>query len=230
MNYVIIFAGGSGSRMHGKYGNIPKQYIEINGKTIIEYTLEKFCNSKYIDGIILVVKNDYIEYTKNIINGAKLSKIINIVPGGETGQQSIFNGVKALSKIAKNNDVVLIHDGVRPIIDDDLIKLNIKEARKNHCVVSCVKAIETIIVRKDNKIKLIDRQNALYARAPQTMHFGDLIKMHKKAIASSKFDYIDTCSMAIDYGYNIKTVNCLPNNIKITTPIDVEMFRGLINE
>ncbi len=229
MNYCVIFAGGIGSRMNSIYGLKPKQFIKIKRKPILIHTLEKFCSSNYIDGVVVVVNNDYLSYAKRLIKKSGLNKILEIVPGGATCQMSIFNGLLALKKFANKNDIVLIHDGVRPMIDEKLIIENIKAVEPKCCVVSCVNAIETILVKNNEGCELIDRNKVVYARAPQTMLFGEILDLQNKAVASKKYDYIDTCSLALANKYKLKMVECSTSNIKITTPIDVEMFRGMIN-
>lgn len=229
MNYAVIFAGGSGSRMQSKYGTQPKQFIEINNKPIIVYTLEKFQQHDLIHGIVVVMKKEYVVLMRELVNKYKLTKVLRVVEGGETGQLSIYNGLNALQNVAKPNDIVLIHDGVRPMISQDLITENIQKVKEGRCVVSCVKAIETILVQ-DVSLQMIDRSKAVYARAPQTMVYKDIFNMHEKSIRKQKYDYIDTCTMALENKFGIDLVECSTNNIKITTPIDVEMFKGLIHE
>lgn len=229
MNYAVIFAGGSGSRMQSKYGTLPKQFIEINNKPIIIYTLEKFEQHDLIGGIIVVMKKEYVELMRELVNKYKLTKVLRVVEGGETGQLSIYKGLQALQNVAMPNDVVLIHDGVRPMITQDLITENIQKAKQGVCVVSCVKAIETILVQ-DVSLQMIDRSKAVYARAPQTMIYKNICNMHENSMKKKKYDYIDTCTMALENKFGIDLVECSTNNIKITTPIDVEMFKGLIHE
>src|SRR5690606_21856736 len=112
MNVALIFAGGVGSRMNSKAK--PKQFLELYGKAIIIYTIEIFDNHPDIDGIIISCVKEWIDYLKDLITKFNISKVIEIVPGGETGQISIYNGLVAIEKHFPPNSIVLIHDGVRP--------------------------------------------------------------------------------------------------------------------
>ena len=123
MNVALIFAGGSGTRMNTK--SKPKQFLELHGKEIIIYTLEHFERHPEIDAIAVVCIADWIDYLKSIIRKHGIDKVKWIVPGGETGQDSIFNGLEAIHKDCPEDSVVLIHDGVRPLINRELISDNI---------------------------------------------------------------------------------------------------------
>ena len=125
MNIAIIFAGGSGTRMHVK--DRPKQFLLVHGKPIIVHTIETFQNHPQIDGIIVVCIQDWIPYMEEMKYRYRLEKIISIVPGGNTGQLSIYNGLlEAKERCGTSETIVLIHDGVRPLIDADTISRNIK--------------------------------------------------------------------------------------------------------
>ncbi len=131
MNIAVIFAGGVGKRM----GNTdkPKQFIEIEGKPIIIHTLEHFEKNKNIDAIIVASKVEWIDYLNDLLVKYNIKKVAKVVPGGETGQMSIFNGIKCAKEMYGDDAIVLIHDGVRPFITDELIDTNIqtvKEKRK----------------------------------------------------------------------------------------------------
>ena len=131
MNLGVIFAGGSGKRMNTK--SKPKQFLDLNGKPIIIYTIELFDNHPNVDGIVIVCIEDWIPYLKKMLSKFEISKVITIVPGGKTGQESIYNGLCAAEKYAaEKNDsdtIVLIHDGVRPLITEDTITDNIKKVK-----------------------------------------------------------------------------------------------------
>ena len=125
MNIAVIFAGGVGRRMNTK--SRPKQFLEYNGKPIIIYTLELFDNHPMIDGIVVSCVESWIPFLQKMLKKFEINKVMKIVPGGETGQDSIYNGLVAAKEFSKTeNDVVLIHDGVRPLITEQTITDNIE--------------------------------------------------------------------------------------------------------
>ena len=128
MNFAVIFAGGVGSRMHSK--GMPKQFLPVFGKPIIVYTLEKFQETQSVDGIVVVSLESYIDKMRLLADSYHLSKVISIVSGGSSGQESIYNGLNALRAKAAPDDIVLIHDGVRPVIDSELIENCIESVKK----------------------------------------------------------------------------------------------------
>lgn len=116
MNYALIFAGGTGKRMNN--GTLPKQFMELDGKPILIYTLENFEKHPAIKGIILVCLESYIPLAKQLINRFHITKIMDVIPGGSTGQESIRNGLFKLNELVSDDAVVLVHDGVRPLDDE----------------------------------------------------------------------------------------------------------------
>ena len=132
MNYAVIFAGGTGTRMNTK--TRPKQFLKLHGKEIIIYTLEHFENHPDIDGISVVCIEGWIEYLKKLIKKYQLTKVKWVSPGGSTGQESIFKGLNAMRGEIDEESIVLIHDGVRPIIDEELITQNIETAKEKFTV------------------------------------------------------------------------------------------------
>ncbi len=137
MNIAVIFAGGVGKRM----GNTdkPKQFIEIEGKPIIIHTLEHFEKNKNIDAIIVASKAEWIDYLNDLLQKYNIKKVAKVVPGGPTGQMSIFNGIKCAKEMYGEDSIVLIHDGVRPFITDDLINTNIETVKeKRKCNIKCL--------------------------------------------------------------------------------------------
>ena len=137
-NIALIFAGGVGSRMGA---DIPKQFLKINNKPIIAITTSIFQNDPNISDIYIVMLKDYIDYTQEIVANYNLSKVRKIIPGGATGQESIFNGLSAIKQDhASEKVIVLIHDGVRPIIEDDLISRCIESVQQFGTAISGIPA------------------------------------------------------------------------------------------
>ena len=226
-NIAVIFAGGTGTRMNN--ASRPKQFIELNGKPVIIYTLELFENHPQIDGIVVVCLESWIGFLKQQLSKFHISKVIDIVSGGSTGQESIYNGLVRANELYGKDTIVLIHDGVRPLITEQTITDNINTVSTFGNCITCVPATETFIVRQaDNSLVIPKRKNSLLARAPQSFVLKDILDAHNKAIAEGRNDFIDSCTMMNHYGYIMHTVIGPMENIKITTPTDFFAFRAII--
>lgn len=227
-SYALIFAGGTGQRMNSK--SLPKQFLCVHGKPIIIHTLLHFENSKEITGIVVVCLEAYIDKLNSMLSKYGIKKVLKIVKGGESGQQSIYNGLQSLSEYAKDNDIVLIHDGVRPLIDGKLISDNIACVKKNGNAITVSKAIETVVlVDGDNVSAIENRERCFYAKAPQSFLYGEIYACHNRAISDNMHEFIDSATMMQYYGYRLHTVLCDSDNIKITTQADYFMFKGLLD-
>lgn len=229
MNIAVIFAGGSGNRMHTK--SRPKQFLEYNGKPIIIYTLELFDNHPMIDGIVVVCIESWIPFLQKMLKKFEINKVVKIEKGGETGQESIYNGLVATEEYSNGGDdtVVLIHDGVRPLITEDTITDNINTTCKKGNCITCIPATETFIVKQDDGgLEIPTRANSLIARAPQSFYLKDIISVHRKAQNEGRNDFIDSCTMMSFYGHRMNTVIGPMENIKITTPTDYFIFKAMV--
>ena len=229
MNIAVIFAGGTGSRMNTK--SRPKQFLELHGKPIIIYTLEKFENHPLIDSIIVVCLKPWIPFLKKLVIKYNFEKIGSIVSGGETGQQSIYNGLCEVERLYDTDSVVLIHDGVRPLIDEDTITNNINCVLENGNAITVAPAIETITIRENkNEVgKIIDRSRCQMAKAPQSFLLKDILDCHRRAQKDNYTEAIDSASLFSHYGHKLYTVIGSNENIKITTPADFFMFRAFMD-
>jgi 2-C-methyl-D-erythritol 4-phosphate cytidylyltransferase len=229
MNIGVIFAGGSGRRMNTK--SRPKQFLEYNGKPIIVYTLELFDNHPMIDGIVVVCIEDWIPFLEKQLKKFEINKVVKIVRGGNSGQESIFNGLVAAEEYTKDisDTVVLIHDGVRPLIKEETITDNINTVREKGNCITCIPATETFIVKQsDGGLEIPTRDNSLIARAPQSFYLNDILKAHRQAQKEGKTDFIDSCTMMSYYGHKINTIIGPMENIKITTPTDFFIFKAMV--
>lgn len=227
-NIAVIFAGGSGKRMNTV--SRPKQFLELNGKPVMIYTLELFDNHPLIDGIIVVCIEPWIPFLEKQLKKFEINKVIKIVAGGETGQDSIFNGINAAHELYHDDDVnVLIHDGVRPLITEQTITECINTcAEKGNCI-TCIPATETFVVKQeDGSLKIPTRANSLIARAPQCFRLKDIYEAHIKAQNENRHDFIDSCTMMSYYGHTMNTIIGPMENIKITTPTDFFIFRAMV--
>lgn len=229
MNIGVIFAGGSGRRMNTK--SRPKQFLEYNGKPIIIYTLELFDNHPMIDGIVVVCIEDWIPFLEKQLKKFEINKVVKIVRGGNSGQESIYNGLVAAEEYAKDasDTVVLIHDGVRPLITEETITDNIKTVKEKGNCITCIPATETFIVKQeDGSLEIPTRDNSLIARAPQSFYLNDIINAHRQAQKEGRTDFIDSCTMMSYYGHRMNTIIGPMENIKITTPTDYFIFKAMV--
>lgn len=228
MNIAAIFAGGSGVRMHTK--SRPKQFLELNGKPIIIYTLELFDNHPQVDAIVVACIDSWIPFLKKMIRKFEITKVVEIVHGGETGQDSIYNALLAAERAADGKDAtVMIHDGVRPLITEQTVTDNINTVEEFGSCITCVPATETFVVSQaDGSLEIPERANSLIARAPQSFRLNDILMAHRRAISEGKHDFIDSCTMMSHYGYTLKTIIGPMENIKITTPTDFFIFRAMV--
>lgn len=229
-NIALIFAGGVGKRMHNP-SHTPKQFLKINHIPILVHTLQNFQNSPLIDEIVVVMLTNYIDYTRELLDKYQLAKVTTVTPGGETGQASIYRGLKAIEAAhPDSNPIVFIHDGVRPIIEPDLIARNLKSVQQHGSAISAIPAYETeAIVNQTQITQLIDRSKAWIARAPQSFYFRDILAAHEAALKNHDFTLIDSCSIMQKYHPTpLHIVQTIPENIKITTPIDYHIARALI--
>jgi len=229
MNIGVIFAGGSGRRMNTK--SRPKQFLEYNGKPIIVYTLELFDNHPMIDGIVVVCIEDWIPFLEKQLKKFEINKVVKIVKGGNNGQESIYNGLLAAEEYTKDvsDTVVLIHDGVRPLITEETITDNINTVKEKGNCITCIPATETFIVKQeDGSLEIPTRDNSLIARAPQSFYLSDIIGAHRQAQKEGRTDFIDSCTMMSYYGHKMNTIIGPMENIKITTPTDYFIFKAMV--
>lgn len=229
-NVAVIFAGGVGTRMNTV--SRPKQFLELNGKPVIIYTLELFDNHPEIDAICVVCVESWIPFLEKMLRKFEINKVVEIVGGGATGQDSIYNGLCAAARYADSVEdevAVLIHDGVRPLIKECTISDNIKMVwEKGNCI-TCIPATETFVVtQEDGSLQIPSRKDSLIARAPQSFLLKDIMKAHTQAIEEGKHDFIDSCTMMSHYGHHLNTVIGPMENIKITTPSDFFIFRAMV--
>jgi len=218
MNGVVIVAAGTGSRMNI---GINKQFIKLEGKEIIAYTIEKFYNNSNIEDIVVVVKEDESEFFKKEILDKYNFKNVKIAYGGKERQDSVYNGLKLLDEKC---DVVLIHDGARPFVSDKIIDKSIEEAKEHKAIVVGVPVKDTIKVI-DNDKNIVDTPNrsVLWAvQTPQTFDYNILIDAYKDAF-KNKFYGTDDAMLVERIGYKVKMLEGSYNNIKITTQEDLSV-------
>lgn len=227
-NVAIIFAGGTGQRMGVK--DVPKQFLEVEGKPIIIYTLEYFQNHKEIDEIYVVCIEAWIDYLKFQLKKYGMDKVKSVVPGGKTGQDSIYIGLKEAQKHCGDNSVALIHDGVRPFISEELISRNIADTKKNGNSITCTGCNETFIISKDGLIvdEVPVRRESYNAQAPQGFKLGEIIEAHETMRKRNPdyIDVIDSCTLFELLGKRTYLTEGVRGNTKITNPVDIYIFEA----
>lgn len=216
MNGVIIVAAGSGSRMKR---DINKQFIMLDGKEIIVHTIEKFYKNTDIDDIVVVIKESEEEYfIDNVINKHGFDNI-KIAYGGNERQDSVYNGIK---KLNEGCDIVLVHDGARPFVNESIIKNAITETKENNAVVVGVPVKDTIkVVNLDGNIVDTPNRSRLWSvQTPQAFKYEIIIKAYEDAYNDNYYG-TDDAMLVERIGYNVKMIEGSYDNIKITTEEDL---------
>lgn len=219
-NYAIILASGTGERVGL---NIPKQFALINEKTILEYSIEAFENHKSIDGIILISNPNFIDTTNEIIKKNNYKKIIKVMSGGKTRQESSYIGI---SQITDESSNVLIHDAVRPFINAEIISNCIDALKKYKAVNVAIESSDTIFeIDENNIIKNIPKRKFLRrCQTPQCFDLQLIKKAHQVALENNADDITDDCGLVVRYNLaDIYVVNGSTDNIKITYPLDLKI-------
>ena len=229
-NIGIIFAGGVGQRMGEN--QIPKQFLVVNEKPVMIHTLEYFEKHPEIDEIYIACIEDWIEHLNKIIEKYEISKVKSIIPGGGTAQDSIYNALKEAKKHCANDDIVLIHDGVRPLITPELISKVIESTKEKGNGITSTPCYETIVISDDNEqVKEVPlRKNTHAVQAPQGFFLKDIIDVHDeiRRINPTYENMVDACTMCKVLGKDVHMVRGNRGNIKVTTPEDIFILEALL--
>jgi 2-C-methyl-D-erythritol 4-phosphate cytidylyltransferase len=224
MTHALIFAGGTGRRM--KSTDVPKQFLEVHGKPIIIYTIEHFEKHAEIDDIVVVCLESYIDELGRLIDKYQIKKVTSIVKGGDGGDKSIYNGLEEIGNYSKPDDIVLIHDGVRPLITEKLITDNIDSVRKYGSAITTEQAAESVVWIEQNNAKVPPRSEMFSVKAPQSFKFSEVWELYKKA-SEDGHRTIDSAHLCSIYGKEMYFVTSSAYNVKITKPEDYFVFRAL---
>lgn len=228
-NIAIIFAGGSGARMGS---GIPKQFIEVNGKPIIIHTLDVFEEHLNVDEIYVACKEEYIGKLQKYVSRFMITKVVKIVPGGITGQDSIYNALLAAKENNTEDSIVMIHDGVRPCITQELVDDNLESVAEYGSAVTCTALYETPVVSRDGAVVDDVPSRSLYytAQAPQSFYLGEVLDAHARMREENPGykGVVDTCTMMKMLGKEVRLIDGPRGNIKVTTPEDLYIFRAMI--
>jgi len=229
MNVAIIIAGGNGHRMNQ---DIPKQFINVYDKPVLIYTLEGFQKHPEIDAIEVVCLDGWHDILWAYAKQFNIDKLRWVISGGETGQESIRNGVFNLEDKCEEYDIIIIHDGIRPLVDDGVLSDVIIKCKKHGNAVTSLPYNEQIFKVKDENstCEYINRETLRRVSTPQAYRFGKLIWAYKKAFAEKigihSSSYTNT--MMVDLGETLYFAAGSDKNIKLTTKDDLEMFKAYL--
>ena len=232
MNTAIILAAGVGQRMRN--GGLPKQFLKLMGKPIIIYTLEKFEESKEIDRVILVCHGSYIEYMQSILQLYQIKKVKEIIIGGSDRQNSLQKGLNAVVKGGgKDEDIVVIHDGVRPRVGLSTIHENIRIARQYGCAITVHPVTESVVITQSEEVNMTDfkkRADTYSMTSPQTFQLGGIVEAYKKIdlYVRREMPLLDAAMVYAESGGRVYLVKEQGINMKITTPEDFYFLKAIL--
>ncbi|NBH32180.1 2-C-methyl-D-erythritol 4-phosphate cytidylyltransferase [Clostridiaceae bacterium] len=228
MNIALLTAAGSGTRM-GQ--DIPKQFIHVENKPIIIYTLEAFQNHPGIDKIIVVTLEAWIDVLHAYAQQFNITKLEWIIPGGNTGQESIYMGLQEISKHVSENDTVLIHDGNRPLISSEIISDSLVTLKKYGSAVAAIPCMEAVFKSEDSisSVISIPRESLLRTQTPHTYYLKDILLAHKQALKENIQNTAASCVLMQRLGKQVFFSKGSEQNIKITTTEDIPLFQALLH-
>lgn len=228
MNIGIILAGGIGSRMG--IVDKPKQFIDIYGKPIIVYTLEAFDNHPEIDYIGVVCLDEWMDDLKILLRKYEINKVKWLIKGGMSRQESVYNAIITISKDVNDDDILVIHDSVRPLVSHKIISNNISSAKQFGATDTVIPSTDTIIKSLDGlQIHEVPNRSELYiGQTPQSFKFELIKRAHETAIESNKLNSTDDCQLVLDLGEKVKLVMGDKLNFKITSFDDLLLLKAII--
>lgn len=226
MNYAIILSGGVGTRMGA---NIPKQYLEVNGRPIISYAVEKFLNHELIDAVIIALNAQWKNYISSLF--FEPSKPIIFTIPGETREHTIFHALKTVKEIGGNDDdIVIIHDAVRPLVSNEVITDCINGCAKYDAAIATIDVKDTIYVCADGEcITDVPNRAQLHAgQTPEAFKLGAYLRIHEQASYEEICKVTGGAQFAKNKGLKVFLSKGEERNFKITTPEDLERFKQII--
>ena len=229
MTIAVLIAGGTGARM-GQ--DIPKQFLNVNDKPVIVYTMERFQKNPEIDGIVVVTLPNWTEFVWAYARQFCISKLKSVVAGGAVGQESIKNGIDAVAGLGCGPDtVVMIHDGIRPMLGDEVIADNLAVYRAKGNAVVCIPCVEVMYHSKDPSLsaQTIPRNELWRTQTPQTFSLAKLQWAHEEAKRRGITNATATCSLMTDLGETIYFSKGSEKNVKLTTMDDLDIFKALLS-
>ena len=226
-NIALLIAGGSGNRMHQ---DIPKQFLTVNEKPVIVYTMEAFERHPEIDIIAVVCIAGWDQVLWAYARQFNITKLQHVIPGGETGQASIRNGVFALEQHYAPDDLVLIHDAIRPMVSAEIISDNIRVARESGNAITVIPCAEAMLLTEDGAVSVgsYPRDQLKRTQTPQAFRIGDICELHRKALDAGILNSVASCTLMIEMGRQVFFSAGSEKNIKLTTVEDIDIFKALL--
>lgn len=228
MNIALIIAGGRGERMNQ---DIPKQFLSINDKPVIVYTMEAFENHPDIDEIAVVCIDGWEQALRAYAKQFGITKLSKIIPGGDCGQASIRNGVYELMKDHDTNDIVLVHDAIRPLVSKEIISDCIDVTKEFGNAIAVIPCAEAMLTTDDEKVSTgaYRRDGLKRTQTPQGFRLGDLCDLHKRALEKGITGSIASCTLMIEMGQQVHFSLGSEKNVKLTTLEDIDIFKALLS-
>lgn len=226
-NIGLLIAGGSGNRMHQ---DIPKQFITVSERPVIVYTLEAFEKHPEIDAIAVVCIEGWEQVLWAYANQFNITKLKYVVPGGKNGQDSIRNGVYELEKHYASEDIVLIHDAIRPMVSAEIISENIRVAMKHGNAIAVIPCAEAMMQTEDGvaSVGSYPRDRLKRTQTPQAFHIGQICDLHRRALEAGITNSVASCTLMIEMGEQVYFSSGSEKNIKLTTVEDIDIFKALL--
>lgn len=226
-NIALIIAGGRGNRM-GQ--DLPKQFLNVHDKPIIMYTCEAFQKHPLIDAIVVVCINGWQTALQAYANQFNITKLKAIVSGGENGQSSIHNGLEAIKDEYNNNDIVLVHDAIRPLVSQEIITQCILTTIEYGSAITCIPCAEALLKTEDQATSsnVLERDLIKRTQTPQGFPLGTLLDMHAEAQKRGITDSVASCTLAVELGRTVHFCAGSEKNIKLTTVDDMDIFKALL--
>lgn len=228
MNIALIIAGGVGARMQQ---DIPKQFINVNNKPVIIYTLEAFQNHPSIDAISVVCLEGWHDVLRAYAKQFGITKLESIVNGGPQGQDSIRNGIQDIAtRHSDPDDIVLIHDAIRPMVSAEIISDNIRVCRLYGNATTVVPCNTAMLKSEDDLVSesQLFRNTVKMTQTPQSFFVQDILAAHKEALAKGITASVASCTMYIELGRKVYLSMGSEKNLKLTTTDDIEIFSALL--
>ena len=224
---ALLIAGGSGNRM-GQ--DIPKQFLSVNERPVIVYTLEAFQKHPEIDAIAVVCIEGWEQVLWAYARQFNISKLKHVVPGGKNGQDSIRNGVMELERNYNPEDLVLIHDAIRPLISSEIISDNIRVAMKYGNATTVIPCAEAMMQTEDGVVSVgsYPRGRLKRTQTPQAFHIGDICDLHRRALEAGITNSVASCTLMVEMGEQVYFSAGSEKNIKLTTLDDIDIFKALL--
>ncbi len=224
---ALIIAGGKGSRMHQ---DIPKQFLTVNEKPVLVYTMEAFQNHPEIDAIAVVCLKGWEKILRAYAKQFDITKLQYVITGGKNGQDSIRNGVFELEKHYSEDDIVLIHDAIRPMLSSEIISDCIIKTKSLGSAIAAVPCNEAILQTEDGKISSGSYPRNLLRRAqtPQGFPIGKICDVHRRALEAGITNSVASCTLMIEMGEQVYFSAGSDKNIKLTSIEDFDIFKALL--